>query len=671
MTDTFFLPPDDPDLDKGYITGREYMNGVATGVKTISSKMKTNVVFSGVGKDKDGAATDGKNVYLPQQDPEALMTHREVAVGRGYGNHEALHQILTDMPLWHEWASNMTSKGLEWTKGMGNAIEDVRIEHGGLTLYPGIAKSIDKTVEAITRRAAETFRETPELKSNMVATLPLAVTWAGRIRMGYPSEALHTAFSHLDQEIQDRANKITDVIMGIETGVRGVGDVVQYKAFAGTKAALDLAEAISKEIAQEMIDAEETDDDGDDVGGKPVKVRVKGKGKPTSETDDSDDDTEGKTVGDDERDEGDGDDGDDSTKGHGGTEFREDEGILPDFEGEFTIEAGFDQVRELLGEVDEKGSDDVIPVPLTTSYDEFFDAIGKHRRAYKKSDAHKFSREYQSHRTGLGSRLATMRRKLETALITRTRSEWEGSRTGRLDIRRRGVGIMRGDDKIFRKLTEADAIDTAVQLLIDCSGSMSGSKMHMACDVTIALSCALDGAGVPFEAVGFWSDSPPSEVYDTRGHHRYSRYDILRVPVFKGFEHSLRQRLAELGTIASYARADNPDADAIRMVLPRLLARPEKRKVLMVLSDGSPAFSTGWSRRTVYHDTRHAVMQAVKQGVDVVGIGILDDSVKEFYHDWVVVNDLDDLSKTVLDRLAKLLLGDRFHVDNKDLIDVA
>ena len=57
MTDTFFLPPDDPDLDKGYITGREYMNGVVTGVKTISSKMKTNVIFSGVGADKDGAAT--------------------------------------------------------------------------------------------------------------------------------------------------------------------------------------------------------------------------------------------------------------------------------------------------------------------------------------------------------------------------------------------------------------------------------------------------------------------------------------------------------------------------------------------------------------------------------------------------------------------------------------
>lgn len=654
MTDTFFLPPDDPDLDKGYITGREYMNGVVTGVKTISSKMKTNVIFSGVGADKDGAATDGKNVYLPQQDPEAVMTHRQVAVGRGYGNHEALHQILTDMPLWHEWASKMTEEGRNWTKNMGNAIEDVRIEHGGLTLYPGIAKSIDKTVEAITRRAAEQFREKPELKSDMLSTLPLAVTWAGRIRMGYPSEALHTAFGHLDHAIQERANKIVDAIMGLETGVRGVGDVIQRKAFGGTKAALDLAELVSKEVAEEMREREvpTSPDDGDgETEGEPGDVPG-----PASEAgDDGDKPDEEEGVG---------------SKPSGGTEFRDDDDLKPEHEDVETVDHGFDQVREMLSP-EEEPSTGVIPHPLTTAYDEFFDAIGTHRKAYSKRDAFGYSARYKHRREMLGSRLATMRRKLEAALITRSRSEWEGSRTGRLDIRKRGVGIMRGDDKIFRKLTEADHLDTAVQLLIDCSGSMGCAKMEMAGDVTIALACALDGAGIPFEALGFWSDSPPSHIWETRGGHSYARYDIMRIPVFKGFEHAMRQRLAELGTIGTYARADNPDADAIRMVLPRLLARREQRKVLMVLSDGSPAFHTSLSRRDVYVDTRRAVTEAVDAGVDVVGIGILDNSVKEFYHDYVVVHDLDDLSKTVLDRLAKLLLGDRFHVDNSDLIDVA
>ena len=654
MTDTFFLPPDDPDLDKGYITGREYMNGVVTGVKTISSKMKTNVIFSGVGADKDGAATDGKNVYLPQQDPEAVMTHRQVAVGRGYGNHEALHQILTDMPLWHEWASKMTEEGRNWTKNMGNAIEDVRIEHGGLTLYPGIAKSIDKTVEAITRRAAEQFREKPELKSDMLATLPLAVTWAGRIRMGYPSEALHTAFGHLDHAIQERANKIVDAIMGLETGVRGVGDVIQRKAFGGTKAALDLAELVSKQIAEEMREREvpTTPDDGD---GEPGDEPGCFPGPAEDAGDDGDKPDEEEGVG---------------SKPSGGTEFRDDDDLKPEHEDVEPVDHGFDQVREMLSP-EEEPSTGVIPHPLTTAYDEFFDAIGTHRKAYSKRDTSEFSARYKHRREMLGSRLATMRRKLEAALITRSRSEWEGSRTGRLDIRKRGVGIMRGDDKIFRKLTEADHLDTAVQLLIDCSGSMGCAKMEMAGDVTIALACALDGAGVPFEALGFWSDSPPSHIWDTRGGHSYARYDIMRIPVFKGFEHAMRQRLAELGTVGTYARADNPDADAIRMVLPRLLARREQRKVLMVLSDGSPAFHTSLSRRDVYVDTRRAVTEAVNAGVDVVGIGILDNSVKEFYHDYVVVHDLDDLSKTVLDRLAKLLLGDRFHVDNSDLIDVA
>ena len=647
MADTFYLPPDDPDMDKPYIKGSEYMNGLRTGVKTISSRMDTELVFAG-----DGAKTDGKTVYLPAQDPEAMMTHREVAIGRGFGNHEALHQILTDMDAWFKWAEEREAQGMTWTRHMGNAIEDVRIEHGGLTLYPGIAKSIDKTAEAVVRKAAQQLTEKPELRSDMLAVLPLATTWAGRIRLGYPSEALQSAFDQLDPAIQDRANKIVDAIMGLETGVRGVGDVVQYKAYAGSRAALDLADLVTKEIAEETKPPIE-DGRGDDRG----------------------DDGEGE--GDDERtEEGDAPDGDDGDgekrEVGGGTDFDGDRDPYEHLKGAETVDSELDQVREDMGKADD--DDMVIAHPWSTSWDEAFDCIDDNvLRAYNTEDMDTFASNYAKRRAKLGSRLATMRRKLEAALVTKTRSEWTPARTGRLDVRRRGVGIMRGDDKIFRRLEEADAIDTAVQLLIDCSGSMSGSKMRMAGDVSIALSIALDGAGIPFECIGFWSDYPYEDAAwgeaweQTRDARGYARYDTLRVPVFKGFEHALRQRFPHMGSIEDYARSDNPDADALRFVLPRLLARPESRKVMMVLSDGSPCYATGWSYSQVNADTRRAVAEVANAGVDIVGIGILDSSVKSFYPNHVVVHDLDDLSKTVLDRLAKLLLGDRFHVDVSDV----
>ena len=51
-----------------------------------------------------------------------------------------------------------------------------------------------------------------------------------------------------------------------------------------------------------------------------------------------------------------------------------------------------------------------------------------------------------------------------------------------------------------------------------------------------------------------------------------------------------------------------------------------------------------------------------------MGIGINSNAVKRFYPDYVVVQDINELSKTVMDKLAKRLLGERFVIDNADLI---
>ena len=144
--DTFYLPPDDPDLDRDYITGREFQEGTKTAVRTISSDFDTNVIFAGT-----DAKTNGHEVFLPQQDLDKMMTHRQVEVGRGYANHETLHKLLTDFNVGQAWMHDMTQKGLEFTKSMAQGLEDVRIENGGRILYNGIARSVDKTAEQVCR----------------------------------------------------------------------------------------------------------------------------------------------------------------------------------------------------------------------------------------------------------------------------------------------------------------------------------------------------------------------------------------------------------------------------------------------------------------------------------------------------------------------------------------
>ena len=69
------------------------------------------------------------------------MTHRQVNVGRGYANHESLHKLLTDFDEGQKWLRKMYETKRGFTAHMGQAIEDVRIENGGKSLYPGMAKT--------------------------------------------------------------------------------------------------------------------------------------------------------------------------------------------------------------------------------------------------------------------------------------------------------------------------------------------------------------------------------------------------------------------------------------------------------------------------------------------------------------------------------------------------
>jgi cobalamin biosynthesis protein CobT len=344
------------------------------------------------------------------------------------------------------------------------------------------------------------------------------------------------------------------------------------------------------------------------------------------------------------------------------------------------IESGLEQIKDMLDnkKTKKRAGKTIIYAPICTSSDGFFPPFSPSREAdpwWYEGNREDARREFTCHRDELGAKVATMRRKLEQALITKTRSEWVGGRSGKLDVRKRGVGIMRADDKIFRKLEEADAIDTCVSLLVDCSGSMrSRDRMETAAKTAIAIAIALDGAGIPVEVLGHTAvpHADSKLDYEARyGKGKWARRDAVRIFEFKTYDKTMRQSIAEMGTIASMALAHNADPDAYLMVAHRLAKRAEKRKVMMVLADGHPEHVTDLTDHELSQQTRKAVVTCCDMGIDMVGVGIQYDGLKEFFPDYVVVRNMDDLSREVMDRLAKLLLGNRFHIDNSALINVA
>lgn len=135
----------------------------------------------------------------------------------------------------------------------------------------------------------------------------------------------------------------------------------------------------------------------------------------------------------------------------------------------------------------------------------------------------------------------------------------------------------------------------------------------------------------------------------------YHRIDSVRHYYHKPFEKSLRSRRKHIAGISS--GGGNADRDALMWALYELSKREEKRKVLVVLSDGCPASAT-WK---VGSDelTRHCklvVDDAMKNGFEVVGIGIEDSSVTQIYKNVVVVNSVQDFARTYFTKFTSLLL---------------
>ena len=639
--DTFYLPPDDPDMDREYITGEEFQKGTQTAVRTLSSDFDTDVIFAG-----EQAKTDGKQVVLPLTEQDKMMTHRQVEVGRGYANHETLHKLLTDFNHGQAWLRKQHEEGKKFTASMGQAIEDVRIENGGVKLYSGIGKSVDKTAEQVCKEFKKIADEKPEICKDPWQVLPVAVTWAGRRKIGYPSETIKQALENLSPEIQERANKIADAVLSIPHGVKGIGQINQAEAHEGSRQGMVLAERVVKELGQDVPPPEP----------EPEKVAAEGNSSGGSK------DKDEPTTGESEQNK--------STERSHGASSSEFETTLIQTEPH-PFDPNLDQVTKHWARSDED-DDGSKKITHRGAFTTEGDKITEPKQAIKEADHYRM--QYDKIKKNLGSRLATMKRKLEKALITKLDIEYETARSGRLNLRGKAPAVMMGMGNVRRRRSEGNEIDTAVSILVDCSGSMSGSPMALAGQSAIALGECLNSGRIPFEILGHttfhWRSDLREMLYDNyRKGHSYERECAIYMPIFKPFNKELKRCKHLMGFIPTASDNSNADADAILYSAERLMQRQESNKILMVLADGYPAWhGSRHGGRSQNQITRDAVEKVDKMGIKSVGIGIDCDAVKQFFPRWVVVNDVDDLAKNTLDQVAKMILGDRFHIDNSDLI---
>jgi len=253
---------------------------------------------------------------------------------------------------------------------------------------------------------------------------------------------------------------------------------------------------------------------------------------------------------------------------------------------------------------------------------------------------------YESHQEYIDTSTdsAILGNQIRKHLYTMTRKSLQTEKiSGKLhkaNLYRVAVPNVRGDwnKRIFKRRIDGLAIDTAVTVLVDWSGSMSGTKKKVAAQSAQRLLKVFDKAlHIPVEVLAFGTKSATFNVGVVKAFNdkSYTQEDIAK-------------RFRAMSSLAS----GNQDADAILVAQSRLRKRKEKRKILLVMSDGSP--SAAW-----YCDAdaglRYVVNDIKKHtSTELYGIGIKDSSVKRFYGDNAkIVNNLEELNAVVLETIKR------------------
>ena len=229
------------------------------------------------------------------------------------------------------------------------------------------------------------------------------------------------------------------------------------------------------------------------------------------------------------------------------------------------------------------------------------------------------------------------------------------------------VGAYTGSENIYKQREESDDIDTAVMILIDHSGSMS-RRIVMASKACVALASALENTNISYAIQGFTTDEdamPKSVIRKLSGDAEFNSFLPLVTMRYKEFSDKLSRIKGSLGGMVESCRdvaEYNVDGLSVDQSGRELLRRPEKRKVLMVLSDGKPADSyMSRSRRgrgTQYKSHLASVVSSlIADGIDVFGIGIESDAVSSYYPNYAVLHDLNDLESEVISKMDDMLIG--------------
>lgn len=566
--------------------------------RILARQYGVEVVFEG-----NVPCTDGKTIFLPSYDKldDELRTDMN-----GFLDHEVAHCKFTEMGQIKHCINKLHNM-------LTQNIEDYRIEKEMIKDFPGCAFNLGPLNEKYRGKMNLDWEKRPWPIRLLTTIRDIVEGRPARIDADY--------------------KRYMDVIQDDIEDLRGV---------TSTKEVREKTQAIIEKIHAEREKEKEENgengegEEGDKEEGKDKK-KSKGKGKPS----------EGE--GDEEGESGDIDDMLNAKEGS--KTAKEMEKFVTSVEGMMEQAFAKKEKEERKApnrseyRVDPKAKHPAI-VPTSTRFDVVTDHSGKGN-----------AKLYGDLRAAAKKIVAPIKAQLERVLKVKENAKWRTEKE-RGAVNARGLSQLVANPsyrQIFKEFSKTETNNVAVELLIDLSGSMSGPRIETAKASAVAIAEALKDLGIPFEVTGFCAEysNELANLSNKMGADATKRFarrnERLDLHVYKSFDCTSLQ-----GISAMRSGGNNPDSEAVAWAAKRLSLRKQKRKVLMVFSDGQPATGDA-SFGHLQADLRRVINECPKFGIEVIGFGIETEHVKEFYPDYVLLKDVKDLPKQAMTKVAKLL----------------
>jgi cobaltochelatase CobT len=567
---------------------------------------------------------DGKTVQLPE--PSRVPSAREVAVIRGWADSLALTAACHDARL-HARLAPRSGPG----KAVFEAVERARIEAFGANRMPGMAANLAARVED--QYGHGRFAEIAD-KSEAPLEDALALIVREQLTGAQPPKSARAMVDLWRPWIEERAGRVLSELTRLAEDQAAFG-----RAMRDVLRTLDLADEASQGDREEGEDSQEPEE-GDQDAQEPQEGQ----------------EAEDEQAADDQRGEG-----------------EEGEPVDSPQDVDFEEQEGDSDLEEMTDARErQRPNFNVLDNPEAFGYRVFGRQHDEEIAAEDLSTADELERlrsfldKELRHLQGAVGRLAN---KLQRKLMAQQSRAWDFDlEEGLLDTARLTRVVIDPLHALsFKQERDATFRDTVVTLLLDNSGSMRGRPIMVAACCADILARTLERCGVKVEILGFttkaWKGGQAREAWLAAGKPvNPGRLNDLRHIVYKPADAPWRRAKRSLALMMREGLLkENIDGEALAWAHRRLQARPERRRILMMISDGAPVDDSTLSVNAGNYLEMHLrqVIEEIetRSPVELIAIGIGHD-VTRYYRRAVTITDPAELAGAMTDKLCELFAED-------------